>query len=180
MTTPAINEYGLLLERRNNYGTEYVVARVISKRDGRPYGCSSDGERTYGGSPKHLEGLQLDGLCLHGFISDHGENDYIGYEPEYRDVYSVELPKAERMAKTLKRVVSRQRKDNAREPGDALMSLANTLKLTFVVKRIGTAKGGWDSDTDWNFMSVSEGRNEYRRLIEEARAEVRQKLGKAA
>jgi hypothetical protein len=68
--------------------------------------------------PKHLRGGQLDGLCMHGFISDYNECDYIAFMPEYRDVCAVDLPKVERMCKTLKRVTTQINKDKAREAGD--------------------------------------------------------------
>jgi hypothetical protein len=47
------------------------------------------------------------------------------------------------------------------------MALAKALKLSFAVERI---KRNGNSD-DWRWMSVEEGRNRYRALIEEAVAE---------
>jgi hypothetical protein len=174
-----MKEFGLILERHNHYGTEYVVARLISREGDHPKGCSSDGERSWDGDvPKHLRDMQLDGLSLHGFITE-SDCAYIGFEPEYRDVYSVNLPKAERMAKTLRRVIKRQRQDQAREPGDVMMSLANALKLSFAVKRIGKLQARDYADNDWNFMSIAEGRNAFRQMIDEAIAEMRVRLGKA-
>lgn len=178
-TTTKVKEYGLLLQRENRHGTDYVVARIV-RRDGEsPIGCSTDGEREWDGEvPKHLRGTHLDGLCMHGFVSDFGDCDYIGFEPEYRDVYAVDLRKAQAMAKTIKRVVAQQERDKAREPGDVLASFAKALKLGFVAKRRGPNKGSSYSDNEWNFMSIAEGRNEFRHLINEARTELRERLGK--
>jgi hypothetical protein len=171
-------QYGLMIERKSDYGTEYVVARVVRRKDDKPYGCSSSGEFAYCGDPKHLNNMQLDGLCLHGFVSD-SDYAYIGFEPEYRDVYSVDLPKADRMARTLKKVVAQQRKDHAREPGDVMVALCKALKLSFVCHRIGEAKRGYYHESDWHFMSVEEGRNYYRGAIEQAQGDVRErKTGK--
>jgi hypothetical protein len=125
-------------------------------------------------TPKHLLGLQLDGLCMHGLVSDSGDFSYIRYEPEYRDVYAVELPKATRMVKTLKRVIDRKHKDQAYEAGDVFMSLANALKLSFAVHRVCKVGTAYD-DNNWRFMDLAEGRNCYRDLIEEARAEMRER-----
>ena len=58
-------------------------------------------------------------------------------------------------------------KDQAREPGDNFMSLAKSLKLSFAVERI--KRNG--NEQDWRWMSVEEGRNRYRALIEQAVAE---------
>jgi hypothetical protein len=180
MTTPT-NEYGLLIERRNNYGTEYITARITSRRDDKPYGCASDGEREWDAEvPKHLRNGQLDGLCMHGFISDFGDCEYIGYEPEYRDVYAINLPKLERMRRTMKRVTAQIAKDKSREAGDMFMSLAKALKLSFVTHRIGkVVQGGWN-DNEWHFSDIEEGRNYFRNAIEQARDEMRKKLGKVA
>jgi hypothetical protein len=171
--------YGLLLERANNYGTEYVIARVTSRRGDAPYGCSLDGEQSYSGTPKHLEGTQLDGLCMQGFVSDVNDFAFIGYDPEYHDVYSLHLPKLERMTKTLTLVVARQREDEARELGDVFVSLAAALKLDFAVERVGQRRGSSYADRDWHFMSIAEGRNRYRQLIEEAQHEVRERNERA-
>jgi len=82
----SFNEYGLLLERSNNHGTSYVVARVVKREpEGKhPLGCSSAGETEYDrGTPPHMIGNHLDGLCLCGFISE-SDGAYIGFSPEYR------------------------------------------------------------------------------------------------
>jgi hypothetical protein len=68
------------------------------------------------------------------------------------------------MAKAIRKVNAKIEKDEAREPGDKYMALAKALKLSFAVERI---KRVGNSD-DWRWMSVEEGRNRYRALIEEA------------
>jgi hypothetical protein len=176
-------DFGLLIERRNNYGTEYVIARIVNRSDDdKPLGCDSNGELNWHeNAPKHLHGGQLDGLCMHGFISDFGDCDYIGFQPEYRDVYAVDLPKVERMRKTLQRVSKQLAKDKAYEAGDIFLSLAKALKLSFVVHRTGKiVSGGAWNDNEWHFMGIEEGRNYFRNTIEQARDDVRKKLGKVA
>lgn len=181
MPETQVKQYGLLLRRQNQHGTDYVVAEIVTRENDHPRGCSSDGEHSWhDDTPKHLNGTQLDGLCMHGFVSDFNECDYIGYQPEYRGVYAVDMRKAERMAKTLKRVNARIEKDKAREPGDVMEAFAKALKLSFVATRQGPQKGSSFADNQWNFMSVAEGRNEFRHLIQEARTELRKKLGKEA
>ena len=166
------DEYGLLLDRSNNYGTEYITAHVVRRReeDGdRPLGCSGDGELFAGyGCPKHLLGLVVDGLGLYGFISD-SDGTYIGGGVEFRDVHAIDQSKLERMVKAIKRVNARIEKDQAREPGDKLMAFAKALKLTFVCERIGERR----RDPEWRFMSIEEGRNRYRAKIEEAVEEIK-------
>ena len=169
MTQPQ-NEYGLMIERTSNYGTDYVEVHVVRREPGRdiPLGCSGDGEDFYGGqTPKHLVGLALDGLGMYGFISDSGDAAFIGTDVEYRNVYAMSERKLRRMVKAIARVNSRMQKDEARDPGDRFMSFAAALKLSFAVHRIGPRR----SDPDWRFMSISEGRNYYRSLIEAATTE---------
>jgi len=165
------DEYGLLIERSNEYGSEKVTAHVVRRReeDGNvPLGCSGDGESYAGyGCPKHLLGLVLDGLGMYGFVSD-SDGQFIGYGVEFRNVYSSDERKLGRMLKALKRVNARIEKDDAREPGDKFMAFAKALKLSFAVHRIGERR----RDPEWRFMSIAEGRNYYRQTIEAASAEV--------
>jgi len=172
--------YGLLIERKNNYGTEYVIARVVCREPGHDYprGCSSDGEQSWDDSvPKFAHGQQLDGLSMHGFVSDFNDCDYIGYEAEYRDVYAVELPKAHRMFKTLRKVTKARQKDKAYDPSDTFVSLAKCLHLTFACWRVGDARADF-RDGQYVWADIAEGRNHFRRLIEQAKDEMRVRLGK--
>lgn len=164
------DQYGLLIERVNRYGTEYVEVRVARREEKyeHPVGCPSDADNFLGyGCPKHMLGLVVDGLGMRGFISDSGEPSYIAYDVEYHDVHAINERKLQAMLKAIKRVKGRIEKDEAREPGDKFMALAKSLKLSFAVERI---KRNSNSD-DWRWMSVEEGRNRYRALIEEAVAE---------
>ena len=152
------------------YGTEYVEVRVARRdeRYERPVGCPSDGDLYFGyGTPKHLLGLVVDGLGMYGFISETGEPSFIGADIEFRDAHALDEGRLTRMLKAIKPVKARIEKDEAREPGDRYMALAKSLKLSFAVERI--KRNG--SEHDWRWMSVEEGRNRYRSLIEEAVAE---------
>jgi hypothetical protein len=166
------DEYGLLIDRINQHGTEYVTVHVVRRRaeDGDvPLGCSGDGETYLGyGCPKHLLGLVVDGLGMYGFVSDSGDAAYIGYDVEFRNVYASDERKLGRMLKAIKRVNARIEKDEARDPGDKFMAFASALKLSFAVHRVGERR----SSPEWRFMSVAEGRNCYRQMIENAVAEV--------
>lgn len=165
------DEYGLLIDRVNEYGSEKVTVHVVRRREADgdvPLGCSGDGELYAGfGCPKHLLGLVVDGLGMYGFVSD-SDGEYIGYGVEFRNVYSIDAAKLGRMAKALKRVNAQIEKDEAREPGDKFMAFAKALKLSFAVCRIGERR----PNPDWRFMSIVEGRNYYRQMIEVASAEV--------
>ena len=167
------DEYGLLIGRSNDHGSErveaHIVRREVDSERSYPMGCSGDGECFAGyGCPKHLLGLALDGLGMYGFVSDHGEPEYIGYEVEYRNVFAAGEAKLTRMVKAIKRVNARVAKDEAREPGDKFMAMAKALKLSFAVIRIGERR----SNPDWRFMTITEGRNLFRQMIDDAVAEV--------
>lgn len=163
--------FGLMLERKTNMGTRYVTVTMMSRKNGEnhPLGCGDNSwER-----PKHLSELYLDGLGLYGFVTDRDQFDYIGADLEFRDVYAIDGDKARRMLKTLTKVNRLIFAGAAYEPGDKLMAIAKALKLDFVVERVNPAKrfGSSWNDMDWRFMTVEEGRNRYRTLIAEARAE---------
>jgi hypothetical protein len=161
-----MKEYGLLIKQSNRFGTEHIEALVVCREKDReaPLGCSGDGERAWDGDvPPHMRGMQLDGLCCDGHISDYGGGEFIGFAPEYRDVFSIELDKLQRMTKTLKRVVAQKEKDKSYEPGDIFVSFAKALKLTFAV-----VKNDNNPHRQWNYMTIVEGRNCLRRMIDDA------------
>lgn len=169
MTKPD-DQYGLLIERTNHYGTNYVEVRVVRRReeDGDvPLGCSGDGEWVLGyGCPKHMLGLAVDGLGMYGFVTDGKDPAFIAYDVEYRNVHAFDERKLGRMAKAIKRVNARIEKDQARDPGDKFMAFAKALKLSFAVVRIGERRP--NVTPDWSFISIAEGRNRYRQMIDEA------------
>lgn len=169
--TESNRSFGLMLERKQNMGTRYVTVTMMSRKDGEnhPLGCGSNTWEW----PKRFANLYLDGLGLYGFVTDHDRFDYIGYDLEFRDVYAVDADKARRMLAMLKKVNRQIDASKAYEPGDKLMAIAKALKLDFVVERVNPAKqfGSSWNDMDWRWMSVDEGRNRYRTLIAEARAE---------
>jgi hypothetical protein len=162
------DQYGLLIEPVNRYGTEYIEVRVV-RRDPQyehPVGCPSDGDNFYGyGCPKHLLGMVL--LGMYGFVSDSSDVAFIGHEIEFRDVYAIDERKLGRMLKAIKRINARIEKDQAREPGDKFMAFAKVLKLSFAVVRVGERR----PNPDWRFMSIEDGRNYYRHMIEGAVAD---------
>lgn len=166
------DEYGLLIDRSISYGTDYVTVHVVRRReeDGDvPLGCSGEGEVFKGyGCPAHLLGLALDGLGMYGFVSD-SDGSYIGHDVEFRNVYSCGERQLARMLKAIRRVNARIEKDQAREPGDKFVAFANALKLSFAVTRIGPPRYG----AEWRFMSIAEGRNCYRQVIDATVADVK-------
>lgn len=174
--TQTPRQYGLLIARRNFYGTEYIDVRIVNREGDSVRGCGGDGCSSYNNDPKHLWGMQLDGLGLYGFVSEYNNSDFIGCEPEFRDVYALDLRKVEGMRKTLKRIVGQQQRDRAFEHGDRLVSLAKALKLTFVCHKISPDPVAWD-ESRWDFMSIEAGRNYFRHVVEEVRAEVTAKKG---
>lgn len=168
-----MNEYGLLIGRHNRFGTEYIEATLVCRESDKNYprGCNTDGEGAYDlNAPKHLHGLLLDGLRYGGFVSDN-DGTFISYKPEYRDVHSLDIAKAERAIRTLKKVLKRIEADQASEVGDVICSIYKALKLSFIVERVGQSRGSSYGDNEWHFMMMAEGRNRFRQLIAEAVAE---------
>jgi hypothetical protein len=167
-----MREYGLLLNTVSEYGTPYIKVSVVSRESGKdhPLFCDSDGEMEHNPDvPKHMQGLLLAGLGLYGFVTDATTTSFIAGEPEYRDIIAVDLRRSERMVKTLTRISARMHKDRAYEPGDQFSALAASLKLTFAVEQV--ASGG-NIRREWRWMSLAEGRNRYRDLIDSTRATV--------
>lgn len=166
-----VNTYGVLLRKETRYGYEYIIAEIV-KREGNhhaPRNCSDgylcgDTDR-----PKHLQNLQLNGLRMQGSVCDIESRPFGGYEAEYRDVFSVHLPDAERMVRTLKLITARVQKDAAYTAPDYFASFCAALRLSFVVVMHGEPRGSSYDNADWRWLTIGEGRNRYRDMIETAR-----------
>lgn len=162
------NTYGLLLRTEIKHGSEYLIAELV-KREGEypaPRNCS-DGLFSEDGRPKYLEPLHLCNLRMQGFLSTYEPFDFLGFEPGYYNVYSINEHSAKRMARTLKLVNDRIRKDCAYSAVDCFVALCSALRLSFVVEcRDATQRSSYD-DNQWHWMSIAEGRNRYRQMIEQ-------------
>ncbi len=176
-----MRNYGLILSRELLHGCEYVSAKVVSSENGKyPMNCKSDGESHFcEETPKVHCGLQYCDLGMVGHVSDY-DQAYCAFEAEYRAPHSVTLPAAERMVKTLRRIQREVKKAQAQDPGDYLMALAHALHLDFVAVERGKRRGSMYSDSDWTFMTIEEGRNFFRRMIDEACTEARARKKPAA
>jgi hypothetical protein len=163
-----MNTYGLLLRTNNRHGSEYLIAELV-RREGEhdaPRNCS-DGLFTEEGRPKHLESLRLQDLRMQGFLQTCSPHELIGFEPAFYDVYSVDERDAKRMARTLKLINDRIRKDCAHNAVDCFVALCSALRLSFVVEcRDENQRSSYD-DNKWYWMSIAEGRNRYRHMIEQ-------------
>src|ERR1044072_3370389 len=95
---------GVLIETEQRVGCEYIVVRVYRREEGgsHPLGIS------FG---IFNEFRELADLSLDGFVSDMSST-FIGPQIEYRNVFSVDLPRAKAMAKVLRKVQDRLQKDN--------------------------------------------------------------------
>lgn len=176
--------FGLLLERsddRAGYGisrTIRVRAALMRRDQGHDHPLNPP-SYSYD-LPKHLQGMTLDDLAARGFVSDLDGNPFIGFEPGYYGRYCTELHDAERMVKTLKHIHRRFEKDAAYTAVDQFVSLCATLRLEFVVERADDYASSSYCDNNWRWMSIAEGRNRYRQMIDTARAEMMEGKTEAA
>jgi hypothetical protein len=163
-----MNAYGLLLRRENSYGSEYLVAEIVRREDNHhaPRNCS-DGLCSEFDRPKHLARYFLEGLKMRGFVNESGNEKFIGYEPAYWNVFKVRERDARRMVATLKAINDRIEKDAAHGPVDCLMSLCAALRLSFMVERVGRDGGSSYDNNEWRWMTLGEGRNRYRQMVDE-------------
>jgi hypothetical protein len=159
--------YGLLISEYVEHGYNHVKAELICREDGYDYPRNPSDWISEG----PLKGLYLSNLGMLGFCSNY-DAEFIGYEPAYNHPYRVKHDDAKRMVKTLNRVFARIDKDDAREPGDMFLSLCHALNLDFVVVKSDGSSigGGLYSDSRWQWLSVGEGRNRYRAMVEQAKA----------
>jgi hypothetical protein len=146
------------------------------EREGRPIGVGS----TY--DHPHLDSLYFDGR-ISDYMSGESVNEpdwpyFHGADAEYRNVYSVDWRRAKVMADFLAKVQREMEKAHAREQGDRFMVFAKCMKAS----RVWLAKGPdhkmetWPRKTEWIQYSVVEGRDLYRLMIREARADMRERL----
>ena len=167
--------YGFLVETENRYGATYVTARIVCREGDsyHPINCRTESESAIFDCPPHLSGFHLDGLSLRGHVYEHGgEKDFIGFRPEFYDVYSIDERKAKAICRTLRRVHKQIEKEEAREPGDVLMAVARALKLSFFVEQ---GERTWESfgygEYKWHWWPVEKARDEFRKQIEKAKGE---------
>jgi len=176
MNQPA-RSYGLLIRKHRPHGTLHVDVELVCREGDREAPLGVNMEYYW---PKHLKGFELDGLGMHGFVSDTSFDDhdgklaFIGFGVEYHNVYTIVASKAARMLKTLKRIEAAIDKARAYEPGDKLATFAESLKLEFVVE---DRRERFTDERRWLWLTVPEGRNRYRQLIEEARSEETERRG---
>tara|TARA_B110000046_G_C12975539_1_gene390949 strand:- start:203 stop:796 length:594 start_codon:yes stop_codon:yes gene_type:complete len=162
--------YGLIIQERNNY-SKNIEIKLMCREDDAEYPINPRYvETSYDeDTPKHMKGLSLDGLTIDGFWSDCGDLKFIGFNyVEYMDRSYLKTDDINAMAKTLKKINKVLAAHDPREPADYLMALAAALKLDWCVSVKGKAKSSY-SDNNWHWMSIPEGRNALRHLIEDTK-----------
>lgn len=183
--TPPVRTYGLRVTTAQEKYIDHptTIARVLVRenQEDSPINPRSEGESSIYGAPPNMQGLALADLELRIFFytSESGRTSTAcGPEIEYRNVHSVDIRQATRMAKTLTRIHKAIEKANAREAGDVLMAFAKALGLTFTVtEQAATYRGttpSWQkySDSDWRFSKLTDARDQLRAQIEKTRAEL--------
>lgn len=169
-------EYGILLRHELNYGTHYVVAEIVERvtKNGKIHPLNPSQSPWDDEEPRHLRGMLLAGLKIRGFISDIDGFPYIGFSPQYYNLYNVDLQTAGRMVKTLRHIEKRfhDSEFTGSPEIDHFINLCDALKLSFVVEQIEGSHGGSYADGRWNWMSISEGRIRFREMIYEKRTEL--------
>lgn len=167
---------GLMVRRANRYGNEYIeVSPMVRENDeDHPIGMSS--WYAFENKP-YLDGLRLRG-CVYvpSFDRDRPPTfdiDHVGFY----DLHCVELAQSKAMTVTLTKVAKQIERDNAHEPGDRFLALARAVGAQWVcTPHRGRTSGGssW-SDTRWIWYGLTDGRNMYRSMIEDALREERER-----
>jgi hypothetical protein len=179
-------EFGLYVSlRKETYDRENplrVTVQIVMKDDNDPesiVNCSdSRTARWDRRCPKRLHGLELQDLGMSGQVyhSKDTGNEWIAFEPRYRNVYSVELPQAERMVKTLKALQRANDKwwkanpDRRFDHGEQMAILAKLVGAKFVVVKDDTEPSrGWSyrDNKPWQFLPVWVGIEKYKAVVEQ-------------
>jgi len=162
----------LLVQRINRHGTEYIDVSAMTREAEHDFPC---GSTWYSHEGKPL----LEGLCLRGsvHVPFHDENrdpSFYLSSPAFYESYCVEMAQAKAMTATLTKVAKQIERDNAREPGDMFLALARAIGAQAVCMPYrGRLSGGMWRDTRWIWYGLTDGRNQYRYMIEEALREER-------
>jgi hypothetical protein len=167
-------ELGLYIDRHYDICNEIRVAvRVVRRSDDgksiQNLGRSFWDERL----AKRHQGRDYDDLVMLGHVYEgSGGRELIGFEPEYRNVFSVDLRDAKRFLKTLsalQRDVDKWRKANGGEMSHVNMMgvFARFVSAQFVVLFDNTKRGvGSYSQHEWQFFSVEQGLRVYESQID--------------
>lgn len=165
---------GLMVQRITRYKSEHVDVTAMSREDDASYprGTTwylSDGKPC-------IDGLSMRG-CVWAPDYDHDRPPVFDVErPAFYDCHCVEFGKAKAMATTLGNIAKRVERDNAREPGDMLLAMARAIGAQWIcIPHRGRYQGGSWSDSRWIWYGLTDGRNAYRSLIEEALREERER-----
>lgn len=165
--------YGFHLFQDDQFGTGHIRCRLLVREDNaeNPINPHDTAESTTWDAPKRLDGFCFDGFELDGFtIETAGELSFIAFGPKFRDVYHADARCVAAMHKTMQRVTKAMLRDEARDPGDIYSAVARALGLGFAVHKIGNPSGDDYRDQRWQWMSVEEGRNTLRNMIQTATA----------
>jgi hypothetical protein len=157
------NTYGLLLRRYQEHGYNCLAADLIRREEDHHAPRNISDDWLYLERPKHLEGLALEGLSMAGFVGS--SKTFIGYDPAFKQVNTITERKARDMVKTLKKLNARIVADAAQTPEDVFASVCAALRLSFVVESRDRYGSSSYDDNSWRWMTIGEGRNRYRQLI---------------
>jgi hypothetical protein len=183
-TTEKPYEFGLYVSRHResfDRNSIRVTVSVVMRSDEGDWPCGVNDTRTSSWDkrcPKRLRGLNLQdlGMAGHVYESRDNGNEWIGYDPDYRQVYSIDLRKAESHLKTLKaleRAKERWRKVHGYgiPPADMLAIFAKFVGAKFVVFRddVANPSKAWSfkDNGPWTFLGVDLGVEKYGQWIEE-------------
>ncbi len=151
---------GVMLAVENRYGKDFVVVRVMRREDEakHPLNISFGYFQEYG---------DFADLILDGYVGD-GDHKFIVSKPCFYDVTSVEIERAKKMTAVLTRIQKQMIKDSAEEPTDIYSSFCKAIGAKWAVVQRDERRGGSLADHQWYWMTVTEGRNHFRRMIVKA------------
>ena len=87
------------------------------------------------------------------------DGDIVVRNVEFREVYSVDVFRAERMAQVLRKLRTIQMKDQSCEAGDMLMMLARLVGAKRCCFRPSGDVSRWHNEGVWNYAPVTFGRD---------------------
>lgn len=148
-----------------------IHVRAMHCRDGE--NSPLNGGISFTSSAECLNDLEM-------LASPGSRGDWISLRAHYYDVFRIETRRAKAMAKMLEKIDRVRTRANATEAGDVFMAFCAAIDAKWVAVHADDKPSSWHYDANWRWLTLADGREHFRREVQAALAEVKERQPIAA